>query len=110
MGNRTPEQIEEEKIRKSIYDKETRLNRTPEKMEKDVEYDHNKRIKRKTARDHKRSMQATINDDITVPDWNEIHVGSRVGVFWEDDNCYYSGTVVLQSKDDDTGLPTSIFL
>ena len=108
--NRTPEQIEEEKIRKSIYDKETRLNRTPEKIEKDVEYDHNKRIKRKTARDHKRSMQATINDDITVPDWKAIHVGSRVGVFWENDNCYYSGTVVLQNKDDDTGLPTSIFL
>ena len=79
-NKKTPEQIEEEAIEKSIYDKERLLNRTSEKIEQDVLYNHNtwinapeelKERKRKTARDHQRRKQATINAAATATTTND---------------------------------------
>ena len=76
------------------------------------------KLQMKTANDKYRSKKKRKTDESdfesktrkTNESWKDIKTGSRVGVFWEDDNCYYSGTVVHQITDDYTGSPTSIFL
>ena len=61
------------------------------------ESDHNSKFEVPSLRTSlRRSKRVLANKKASTVGWEDIEIGSRVGVLWDGDNCYYSGTIKKQ--------------